>query len=119
MRAALRGGFFMSKRILSAESGRAMVWHDEQDGKVAIQSVTDVEPAVERAKALRNAGLTRTGMGDRHMASIPLALLGPWALRHGVTWHQVIGDDVLFTKFMREHPDLIVDEASFAVKAKP
>jgi len=107
----------MAKRILSYGTNSALIWHDEQDGKCAIETVTDVEPVIERAAYLRNSGHSRTGMGDRHMASIPLNVLQPWAVQRGLKWMDVINDQALFTQFMREHSKFIVDDASFSMPA--
>ncbi|TSP11440.1 hypothetical protein [Cupriavidus campinensis] len=107
----------MAKRILGYGTNSALVWHDEQDGKCAIETVTDVGPAIERARYLRNCGHSRTGLGDRHMASIPLNVLGPWAEARRMKWIDVINDTGLFNQFMREHSKFIIDEASFSMPA--
>ena len=39
--AALRGGFFMHARTLSATENSRTVWHDHGDGSVTIQKVAD------------------------------------------------------------------------------
>lgn len=104
----------MSKRLISVSGSTATFLHDEQDGKQVIQTVTNVEPVVERAKALHNQGLTRTGMGDRHVASIPITVIDAWARSRGKKYQDVMQDEHLFTAFLRDpaHSYFIIDKAS-------
>jgi len=104
----------MGKRLISITGNSATYLHDEQDGKCAIETVADVTQAVERAKALHNAGRTRTGMGDRHVASIPITVLDAWAKRIGKTYSDVMRDQALFTRFLQDpdHSYFIIDKAS-------
>jgi hypothetical protein len=104
----------MSKRLLSFNGHSATFLHQEQDGKCAIQTVEDVTPALERAKARHNQGLTRTGMGDRHVASIPVTVLDAWARRIGKRFQDVMQDHQLMSRFLAD-PDngyFIIDKAS-------
>lgn len=104
----------MTKRLLTFNGHSATYLHEEQDGRVAIETVEDVTPALERAKALHNQGLTRTGMGDRHVASIPISVLDAWARRIGKRFQDVMQDDSLFDAFLRDpaHSYFVIDKAS-------
>lgn len=103
----------MSKRFLTGGISSVFL-HEEQDGKVAIETVTDVEPVIERAKALHNAGRTKTGMGDRHVASVPIAVLDAWARKRGLLFQNVMQDQSLMTQFLQDpdHSYFIIDKAS-------
>jgi hypothetical protein len=104
----------MSKRLLTFDGITATYLHEQQDGRCAIETVEDVSRIVERAKARHNLGLTRTGMGDRHVASIPIAVLDAWARRQGKTFQDVMQDQQLMTRFLQD-PDngyFIIDKAS-------
>jgi len=103
----------MSKTLIS-QGVSSLFLHKERDGKIAFESVQDVEPVVERAKALHNAGRTKTGMGDRHVASIPIIVLDSWARKQGLTYQNVMQDQRLMTRFLQD-PDnghFIIDKAS-------
>lgn len=88
--------------------------HTEQDGRVAIETVSNVTPVIERAKALHNQGLTKTGMGDRHVASIDITVLDAWARRLGKRFGDVLNDDRLMTRFLQDpdHSYFVIDKAS-------
>lgn len=103
----------MTRRLLSSGISTTFL-HEEQDGKFAIESVADVEPVIERAKALHNAGRTRTGMGDRHVASIPIIVLDAWARKQGLTFQNVMQDQSLMTRFLQDpdHSYFVIDKAS-------
>lgn len=104
----------MTKRLLTFNGAAATYLHEEQDGKCAIETVEDVSRIVERAKALHNQGFTRTGMGDRHVASIPVTVLDAWARRIGKRFQDVMQDQQLMTRFLAD-PDngyFIIDKAS-------
>lgn len=94
----------MQTRILSNDGTRCALWHDHGDGTVTIQQVADVSANVERAKALHNAGLDTTGMGDKHVASIPVPVLTAWAQQRGKAFADVIQDSRLMQQFL-EDPD--------------
>jgi D-tyrosyl-tRNA(Tyr) deacylase len=104
----------MGKRLLSFNGATATYLHDEQDGKQAIETVEDVTNTLERAKALHNAGRTRTGMGDRHVASIPITVLDAWARQIGKKYQDVMQDTQLMTRFLRDPANgyFIIDKAS-------
>jgi hypothetical protein len=104
----------MAKRILSINGATTTFLHDEQDGKQAIETVADVSRELERAKALHNAGRTRTGMGDRHVASIPVTVIDAWARRFGKCFQDVMQDDRLFSRFLADpdHAYFVIDKAS-------
>jgi hypothetical protein len=104
----------MAKQLISANGVTATFLHDEQDGKCVIETVSNVTAVLERAKALHNEGFTRTGMGDSHTASIPITVLDAWARRIGKTFADVMNDDALMTRFLRD-PDnsyFVIDKAS-------
>jgi D-tyrosyl-tRNA(Tyr) deacylase len=92
----------MGKRLLSVSGASATYLHDEQDGKQVIQTVTDVTAVLERAKTLHNEGKHRTGMGDSHMASIPVSVLAAWAQGIGKNFADVMSDDALMTRFLTD-----------------
>lgn len=104
----------MSKRLLTFNGATATYLHEEQDGKCVIETVENVSHIVERAKALHNQGLTRTGMGDRHVASIPITVLDAWARRIGKKYQDVMQDHALMTRFLRDPANgyFIIDKAS-------
>lgn len=104
----------MSKRLLSFNGYSATFMHMEQDGKCAIETVEDVTRALERAKTLHNAGRTRTGMGDRHVASIPITVLDAWARRIGKCFQDVMQDQALMSRFLADpdHRYFVIDTAS-------
>ena len=104
----------MSKHLLRFNGFSATFLHMGQDGKCAIQTVEDVTPALERAKERHNLGLTRTGMGDRHQASIPITVLDAWARRIGKRFHDVMQDDSLLDRFLRDpdHSYFVIDKSS-------
>ena len=102
-------------RILLSEVGNTKTYfHTEVEGKGAIEKVSDVTPTLEKAKALHNAGRVRTGMGDRHVASIPVPVIDAWARKHGKVFADVMQDQSLFSQFLGD-PDnghFIIDKAS-------
>jgi hypothetical protein len=104
----------MTKRLLSFNGATATYMHQEQDGRIALETVENVAPILERAKALHNQGLTRTGMGDRHVASIPITVIDAWARSRGKKYQDVMQDEHLFTAFLRDpaHSYFIIDKAS-------
>lgn len=79
-------------------------WHEEADGTIVLQKTTDVEPVLERAKELHNVGAHTTGMGDKHVASIPVEVLDMWARQRGKTFGDVMRDERLMTEFLQD-PD--------------
>lgn len=104
----------MSKRLLRFNGYSATFMHTTQDGKCAIETVEDVTPALERAKERHNLGLTRTGMGDRHVASIPVTVLDAWARRIDKCFQDVMQDQGLMTRFLADpdHSFFVIDKAS-------
>ena len=104
----------MSRRLLRFNGYSATYLHSEQDGKCAIETVEDVSRVVERAKALHNQGLNRTGMGDRHVASIPVTVLDAWARRIGKRFQDVMQDQGLMSRFLADpdHRYFVIDTAS-------
>lgn len=104
----------MSKRLLRFNGYSATFMHTDQDGKCAIETVEDVSRVVNRAKALHNEGFTRTGMGDRHVASIPVTVLDAWARRIGKCFQDVMQDQGLMSRFLADpdHRYFVIDHAS-------
>lgn len=92
------------RHILSAEPHRKLEMITEGDQTIISES-TDVSAALHRNEQLRNAGSTKTQMGDHYAASIPLALLQEWAHKKGLpNWHAVASDDRLLDRFLND-PD--------------
>lgn len=94
----------MRSRILSTTENSRTVWHDHGDGQVTVQKVADVTKAVERAKELHNMGAHTTGMGDKHVASIPMPALEAWLHQHGKTFADWAQQPQLMKQFL-EDPD--------------
>ena len=104
----------MARHILSKVGNTTTYFHDSVDGKGAIETVADVTPSLERAKALHNAGRVRTGMGNRHVASIPVPVIEAWARKRGLMFRDVMQNQDLFSRFLSD-PDngyFIIDKAS-------
>jgi len=104
----------MGKQLINFNGAAATYLHDEQDGKRVIETVSNVSAVLERAKALHNEGFHRTGMGDSHTASIPITVLDAWARARGKTFGDVMNDDDLMTRFLRD-PDnsyFVIDPTS-------
>ncbi|TEA78643.1 hypothetical protein [Allopusillimonas ginsengisoli] len=93
----------MAGQIITAEPGRVTKFHAD-DGKFHIQTIADVEPVLEHAKALSNEGLDRNAIGDRHLARIPIVVLNAWAAKRGVTFDAVMQDVTLLREFLSD-PD--------------
>jgi hypothetical protein len=93
----------MSRQIITADKyhNLGMV---EEDGKTIIHKAVDVEPVLQRAERLRQAGATKTKMGDHLAAVIPIALLQEWAQKKGVDWRIVATNDELLDQFLYD-PD--------------
>ena len=94
----------MARRLLTDVNGTKTYFHGAVDGKGAIETEFNYSPHLERAKALHNAGHFRTGMGDRHAASIPITVLQAWALKRGKTFMDVMQDQGLMGQFLAD-PD--------------
>lgn len=104
----------MARHVLSRVGSTTTYFHDSVDGKGAIETVSDVTPTLERAKALHNAGHVRGMGGDRHVASIPVPVIEAWARKQGLNFMQVMQDQALLTRFLQD-PDnghFIIDKAS-------
>lgn len=104
----------MARRILTQIGSTTTYFHDDVDGKGAIETVADVTPTLEKAKALHNAGRVRTGMGDRHVASIPIPVIEAWARKQNMKFMDVMQDQRLFSRFLAD-PDnghFVIDKAS-------
>ncbi|OZI26711.1 hypothetical protein CAL26_05155 [Bordetella genomosp. 9] len=93
----------MAGRILTAETRKVTRFHELEEG-FAIETVADVEPELEFAKALHNEGFHRTASGDRHVASIPAVVLNAWAIKRGVTFDAVMQDNRILKEFLND-PD--------------
>ena len=92
----------MAGQILTATANAVTRFHADGD-KFHIQTTADVEPVLERAKALHNEGHTKRG-NDRHLASIPIVVLNAWAVKRGVTFDAVMQDISLLKEFLND-PD--------------
>ncbi|MFA6125528.1 hypothetical protein [Sphingomonas sp.] len=58
--------------------------HAFDDGRVVVESVQDVEPVLEHAKAMHNAGAGR-GKDLHHLASFPAVVVEQYCKLHGIT----------------------------------
>jgi hypothetical protein len=94
----------MHPRILSLSQRSSTLLHAHADGTATVQQVANVSDAIERAQALHKEGFHQTGMGDKHVASIPISLLTEWAQKRGKTFADVMQDDDLMKAFL-EDPD--------------
>lgn len=94
----------MQTRILSTGPHSRTLWHDHGDGQVTVQQVADVTDAVEQAKALHKLGAHTTGMGDKHVASVPIPVLTEWAQKRGKTFADCMQDKALLHQFLQD-PD--------------
>lgn len=57
----------------------------EDDGKIIVKETHDVQSALDRAAALRSAGIN--GFSEnRLVGTVPLVLLKEWAKEAGVKW---------------------------------
>lgn len=54
-----------------------------ENGKLVVQETHDFTPVLDRAAALRSAGMTSFGE-SRHVADIPMKLWHEWAKKWGV-----------------------------------
>lgn len=61
------------------------VLYDHTNDKVVIQKTHDVNPELQRAEMLRNAGVGQTG-DKRLVGTIPLNLIAEWCKEAGVKW---------------------------------
>lgn len=93
--------FFMSARILTSSSGSVTRFH-EADGKVAIETIVDVQPALDLAHTFRTVGDHYTPMGDKFLGFVPVEVLAKWARARGVTYARLIGDRELMKRFMND-----------------
>lgn len=92
------------RRTLLIEPTKKMELITEGDQTIISES-TDLTAAMRRNEQLRQAGATKTKMGDHFAASIPIALLQEWALKKGLPgWHAVAEDDRLLDQFLND-PD--------------
>lgn len=57
----------------------------DQDGKLIHHRVMDVEPALDRVKAIKDAGV-RGFSENRFVGSIPLFIVDRWLKEAGVKW---------------------------------
>lgn len=90
------------KRILTRSRADATIYHELADGTVVIESVADVEPVLDQAKERHNIGAHTTRMGDKHVASIPVAVLQMWARQRGKEFCDVMRDPDLMDAFLND-----------------
>lgn len=79
----------MPKKILDALPGLVEVYHPASDGKWAIETIQDVEPILERNKAMQNdgSGGWSPTRDFRRAASIPDVVILQWKKQYGVDIH--------------------------------
>lgn len=61
------------------------LFHKQSDGGFVIERVQDVEPIIERNKALQNAPQDKRS-DLRHIASIPCVIIEKWCRDEGVNY---------------------------------
>ena len=64
------------------------IHYDESDNKIVIQKTHDVNPELNRAQMLRDAGAGQKGE-NRLVGTIPLNLIAEWCKEAGVKWSDV------------------------------
>lgn len=62
---------------------KTRLWFD--DGDITVERIQDVEPIIERNKALQNTPQKRAG-SFRHIGSIPNVILERWILEDGCNY---------------------------------
>ncbi len=61
---------------------------DEANQKIIVENIHDVNPVLDRAEKLRNAGLD--GVGESKLVgTIPLFLIQEWCKEAGVKWSDI------------------------------
>ncbi len=75
---------------------------DRGERSIVAETVQDVEPILERNKALQNAGPQRSDWG-RHIATIPNVVLVKWLNEDGANVWRMSSDE--FGKFIRRKLD--------------
>lgn len=79
-------------------------YHVDSDDRLIVNRVQDVEPILERAKALHND--SRFGTKDyRHLASLPKVLVEDYCNRAGITFADFMEDEA-HVKRMLTDPSL-------------
>jgi hypothetical protein len=77
---------------------------DESDSKIVVRRVQDVEPVLDRAKALHNEGLH--GSSDyKHAASIPNVIVERYCNLSGITFAEFMANDEHIRRLLND-PDL-------------
>lgn len=83
---------------------RTEVHVDPSEDRFVVNRVQDVEPILERAKALHNAGIGQSG-DWRHAASIPNVIVERYCEDAGITFQEFM-QNVAHMKRLLESPDL-------------
>lgn len=83
---------------------RTTVHVDPSEDRFWVNRVQDVEPALERAKALHNAGIGQSG-DWRLAASIPNVLVEKYCEDNGITFAEFAADEAHMRRLV-ESPDL-------------
>lgn len=90
---------------------RERFFHD--DGSIIHQRTFDVEPAIERARALRDAP-TLPMSDSRLVASVPMPVIAMWLKEAGVKWDDPAAQDVVKRKLLSgEASKFRVDERTY------
>lgn len=72
-----------------------------EDDRIIHHRVTDVEPALERVKALRDVPEKALPMSEsRLVASVPMPVIDMWLKEAGVKWDDPAAKDVIKRKLM-------------------
>lgn len=77
---------------------------DPSEDRFTVNRVQDVEPILERAKALHNAGIGQSGEW-RHAASIPNVIVERYCEDAGITFREFAMNEVHQRRLL-ESPDL-------------
>lgn len=71
------------------------------DDRIIHHKVTDVEPAMDRVKMLRDVPASALPMSEsRLVASVPMHVIGMWLKEAGVSWDDPAAKDVVKRKLL-------------------
>lgn len=85
------------KRIPNATSYVA-----QEDGKIIVGEVANVEGNLDRVQRMRQAGINNQTMGVCH-ASIPLPVLAAWCNNLGIDIAEAAADDAILDRFLADN----------------
>lgn len=87
----------------------------DDEGRIIHQRTFDVEPAMDRARALRDVPAVALPMSEsRLVASVPMPVITMWLKEAGVTWDDPAANDVVKRKLLSgEASKFRVDERTY------